>query len=105
MKKNRPAKLKNKYRQLQDRIIRTQDRMFDALEDPKAILERYQNKPTCASNPDSLYYYRGQNVAKRLGRLALRLEYSFFNLQSDKDQNKHIIESNQAIRDAKEGRQ
>ena len=49
-------------------------------------------------NPDSLYYYRGANVLKHLGRLALQADYQLHVLSSEKSKLKPIIKENKAKR-------
>lgn len=52
----------------------------------------FEDKELSIGDHKSLYYYQGRNVFKHIGKFILKIDYHFFNLPDDK--NNELIEEN-----------
>ncbi|MCY4010660.1 MAG: hypothetical protein OXF30_01155 [Candidatus Saccharibacteria bacterium] len=92
--------------QFKQMIQAGEKRFREIVEDPRRLVDEYQKQQEDAIPSvlkfESLFYYRGKNIAKKIGRLILRTEYHVFFLSSEKNNLKPIIEDNQQLRDARD---
>ena len=94
-----PPKIKQKIEPLKNIPERIIDRGFSELE---RLIEYYNNfEPNdyqAIVDHKSLYYYKGKNVFKNIGKIALKTDYLLFCLSYDKKKLKPVIALNKALR-------
>ena len=76
-------------------LRRSRDNLYKYLEEFGNV--EYQFKESYISNPDSLYYYRGKNIFKSIGKLALHIDHKFTNMPDDLEAHKETIVFNKEI--------
>lgn len=104
--KNSKTKYDCLKQRIQDRRQELDDMIESIAEDPQAKLKDYleerSERQLAIADFESVYYYKGNNVVKLLGKFVLRLESKFCTFPDEKQELKAIIKTNQALRDAQD---
>ena len=98
MNKESLRKISKKMKELTDATPKITDKIFDKSEE---IIEKLKGQKAdeylSVMDPNSLYYYKGRNVAKNIGKLLLKADFHLFVMSGDKKTLKPIIEANKKL--------